>query len=207
MKNTITCKISIPKSKEEVATAIIKQLENLFETAELEDLTKLQKSLEPKVISPAKRELAKKIAGSDWVEPNLGRLLELQIANLQRIYERRRKLLADSITSTTVAEILGYENRSTVRDRKVAGKILGIREKGVYKYPIWQFDPEGENGIVDGFPEVLAALNVCDFTKLNWLNKSLKAFKDRTPIEILKNGGKEDIEDLIVEARGVAVAQ
>ena len=41
MKNTITYKISIPKLKEEAAKAIIKQLENLFEVAEPEDLTKL----------------------------------------------------------------------------------------------------------------------------------------------------------------------
>lgn len=204
MKNTITRKISIPKSKEEAATAIIKQVENLFEAAEPEDLTRLQKSLEPKVVFPAEREFAKKIAGKDWVEPNSGRLLELQIANLQRIYERRRKLLADSITSTTVAEILGCENRSTVRDRRMAGRILGIREKGVYKYPIWQFDPEGDDGIIDGFPEVLAALGVSDFTKLNWLCKVHLAFEGKTPVEMLKQG---EINAVIVEARAVGVAQ
>ena len=32
------------------------------------------------------------------------------------------------------------------------------------------------NGVLDGLPEVLAALDVSDFTKLNWFNKPHLAF-------------------------------
>jgi hypothetical protein len=103
LKNTIIRKVEISKSKEEAGTAIIKQIENLINAAEPEDLIKLQKSLEPKVVSPQERELVKKILGKDYVESSPSRLLELQLANLQRYYQRRRKLLADSITSTKVA--------------------------------------------------------------------------------------------------------
>jgi hypothetical protein len=39
------------------------------------------------------------------------------------------------------------------------------------------------------------------------LTKPLRAFEGRTPIEVLKSGNEEDIQDLIVEARGVGVAQ
>lgn len=204
MKNTIIKEVEIPKSKEEAATAIIKQIENLIEVAEPEDLVKLQRSLEPKVVSDQERELAKKIAGKDYVEPNPSRLLELQLANLQRYYQRRRKLLADSITSSKVAELLGCENRSTVRDRRLANRILGLKEKGVYKYPLWQFNPEGDDGTIDGFPEVLAALDVSDFTKLNWLCKPHLAFDGKTPVEMLKQG---EIDTVVIEARAVGVAQ
>jgi hypothetical protein len=202
MKNTITQKVEIPKSKEEAATVILKQLENLFEVAEPEDLIRIQQSLMPKVVSPEERELAKKIAGKDYVEPSPSRLLELQLGNLQRYYQRRRELLADSITSSKVAELLGCENRSTVRDRRLAKRILGIKDKGVYKYPLWQFDPEGDDGVIDGFPEVLAALDVSDFVKLNWLMKPHLAINGKTPVEILKQG---EIEAVVVEARAVGV--
>ncbi len=202
MKNTITQKIEIPKSKEAAATVILKQLENLFEVAELEDLIRIQQSLSPKVVSPEERELAKKIAGKDYVEPSPRRLLELQLGNLERYYQRRQELLADSITSTKVAELLGCENRSTVRDRRLAKSILGIKDKGVYKYPLWQFDPEGDDGVVDGFPEVLTALDVSDFTKLNWLMKPHLAFEGKTPVEMLKQG---EIEAVVVEARAVGM--
>ena len=202
MKNTITQKIEIPKSKAEAATVILKQLENLFEVAEPEDLIRIQQSLLPQVVSPKERELAKKIAGKDYVEPSPSRLLELQLSNLERYYQRRRELLADSITSTKVAELLGCENRSTVRDRRLAKRILGIKDKGVYKYPIWQFDPEGDDGILDGLPEVLDALDVSDFIKLNWLMKPHLAFEGKTPLEMLKQG---EIEAVITEARAVGV--
>ena len=186
MKNTITQKIEIPKSKAEAATVILKQLENLFEVAEPEDLIRIQQSLSPKVVSPQERELAKKIAGKDYVEPSPSKLLELQLGNLERYVKRRRELLADSITSTKVAELLGCENRSTVRDRRLAKRLLGIKDKGVYKYPLWQFDPEGDDGILDGLPEVLDALDVSDFIKLNWLMKPHLAFEGKTPLEMTR---------------------
>jgi hypothetical protein len=204
LKNTIIRKVEISKSKEEAGTAIIKQIENLINAAEPEDLVKLQKSLEPKVVSPQERELAKKILGKDYVESNPSRLLELQLANLQRYYQRRRKLLADSITSTKVAELLGCENRSTVRDRRIAKRILGLKDSGVYRYPLWQFDPEGDDGVIDGLTEVLAALDVSDFTKLNWLCKPHLAFEQKTPVEMLKQG---EIEAVVIEARAVGVGQ
>jgi hypothetical protein len=204
LKNTIIRKIEISKSKEEAGTAIIKQIENLINAAEPEDLIKLQKSLEPKVVSTQERELVKKILGKDYVESSPSRLLELQLGNLQRYYQRRRKLLADSITSTKVAELLGCENRSTVRDRRIAKKILGLKDSGVYKYPLWQFDPEGDDGVIDGLTEVLAALDVSDFTKLNWLCKPHLAFEQKTPVEMLKQG---EIEAVVIEARAVGVAQ
>ena len=201
MKNTIIREIEIPKSKQEVGTAILKQIANLIEVAEPEDLVRIQQSLLPKKVSPEERKLAKKIAGKDY---SSGRLLELQLANLERYYQRRRELLADSITSSKVAELLGCENRSTVRDRRLANRILGLKEKGVYKYPIWQFDPEGDDGVIDGLTEVLAALDVSDFTKLNWLCKPHLAFEKKTPIEMLKQG---EIKAVVIEARAVGVAQ
>jgi hypothetical protein len=204
LKNIIIKRIEIPKLKEEAATAIIEQIKNLIDVAEPEDLVKLQKSLEPKVVSPHERKLAKKILGKNYVEPNPSKLLELQLANLQRYYQRRCELLAQSITSSKAAELLGCENRSTVRDRRIAKKILGLKDKGVYKYPLWQFDPEGDDGLIDGLAEVLAALDVSDFTKLNWLCKPHLAFEQKTPVEMLKKG---EIKAVVIEARAVGVAQ
>lgn len=204
MKNAITKEVEIPKSKAEAAGAIFDLVQNLIEVAQKEDLERILQALAPKVVDPEKRELAKKIAGKDYVEPNPSRLLELELTNLQRYYQRRQELLADSITSSKVVELLGCENRSTVRDRRLAHKILGIKDKGVYKYPLWQFDPEGDDGVVDGLKEVLAALDVSDFAKLNWFSLPHLAFEGQTPIEILKQG---EVEALVVEARAVGVAQ
>ena len=84
---------------------------------------------------------------------------------------------------------------------------MGLKDNGVYKFPLWQFDPEGDDGVIDRLPELLKTLQISDFAKLNWLNKSLRAFEGRTPVEVLKIGDERNVEDLIVEARGVGVAQ
>ena len=47
------------------------------------------------MVSDTEKELAKKIAGKDYVE---GQSWELELANLERYYQRRRKLLEGSIT-------------------------------------------------------------------------------------------------------------
>lgn len=199
MKNTFIAEIEVPLSKHKVATAILKGIETLIAIAEPQHLEMLQHSLEPKVVSSAEKELAKEIAGKDYVE---GQTWELELANLERYYQRRRELLLGSITSSKVAELLGCRNRATVRDRRLANALLGVKDGGVYKYPLWQFDPEGDDGVINGLPEVLAALDVSDFIKLNWLNKPHLAFEGKTPIEMLKKG---EIESVVTEARAVGI--
>lgn len=199
MKNTFVAEIEVPKSKRKLATAILKRIEALLAVAEPEDLERLEKALEPKVVTAAEKELAKKIAGKDYVE---GRSFELELANLERYVKRRRELLEGSITSSKVTELLGCQNRATVRDRRLANTLLGIKDRGVYKYPLWQFDPEGDDGVIDGLPEVLTALDVSDFVKLNWFSKPHLAFEGQTPIEILKQG---QVEALVREARAVGL--
>ena len=131
----------------------------------------------------------------------------LELANLKRYYQRRRELLASSITTPQVAELIGCQAITTVHDRRKAGTLLGLKDSGVYKFPLWQFDPEGDDGVIDHLPELVKTLQISDFAKLNWLTKSLRAFGGRTPVEILRSGNDKDIEDLIIEAAGVGVAQ
>jgi hypothetical protein len=204
MKNTVIQQIEVPKSKEDLARVILRSVEACIVQSSPEALQRIVRAIEPKVISEESRALAKKIAGDDYVE---GNLVLLELANLERYYERRRQLLENSITTPQVAKIIGCQAITTVHDRRKAKTLLGLKDNGVYKFPLWQFDPEGDDGVINGFPEVLSALNVSDFAKLNWFNKPHRAFDGLTPIEILKKGELEDVEDLVIEARAVGVAQ
>ncbi len=187
----------VPDSKKESIKQVTRLLESLMAIADAEDLANLAVALQPKRVSDEEIELAKEIAGDDYSdEPSW----HLELANLHRLYERRRRLLAKSLTSTEVAELLDWKTRKTIHDKLKAKDILGIKDKGVYKFPLWQFDPEGDDGILDGLSQVLKALEVSDFTKLNWLSKPHPAFDNQTPIEILKQG---NIDDVVIEARGV----
>ncbi|MEO0924251.1 MAG: hypothetical protein AAFY63_00090 [Cyanobacteria bacterium J06643_13] len=204
MKNTVIHSIEVPQDRDEIAATLLHHVAASLAEANPKHLQQIAESLEPKVVDPEKKALAKKIAGDDYSEGNLA---VLELANLERYYQRRRELLARSITTPEVAKLIGCQAITTVHDRRKAGTLLGLKDNGVYKFPLWQFDPEGDDGVIDRLPELLKTLQISDFTKLNWLSKPLRAFEGRTPVEILKSGNEEDIEDLIVEARGVGVAQ
>jgi hypothetical protein len=204
MKNTVTHQIEVPKDKDEITKTILHHVEASISEASPEHLQQIVESLKPKVVDPDKKALAKKIAGDDYSEGNLA---VLELANLERYYQRRRELLARSITTPEVAKLIGCQAITTVHDRRKAGTLLGLKDNGVYKFPLWQFDPEGDDGVIDRLPELIKTLQISDFAKLNWLMKPSRAFEDRTPIEVLKSGNEEDVKDLIVEARGVGVAQ
>lgn len=204
MKNTVIHSIEVPQDRDEIAATLLHHVAASLTEASTEHLQQIAKSLKPKVIDPEKKALAKKIAGDDYSEGNLA---VLELANLERYYQRRRELLARSITTPEVAKLIGCQAITTVHDRRKAGTLLGLKDNGVYKFPLWQFDPEGDDGVIDRLPELLKSLQISNFAKLNWLSKPLRAFEGRTPVEILKSGNEEDIEDLLVEARGVGVAQ
>lgn len=201
MKNTVVQQIEVPKSKEKIAKIILKSVEAALAESSSEQLQSLVQSIQPQIISSESRALAKEIAGEDYRE---GNSVLLELANLERYYQRRRQLLADSITTPQAAKIIGCQAITTVHDRRKANSLIGLKDNGVYKFPLWQFDPEGDDGVIDGLPEVLAALDISSFRKLNWLTKPHRAMGGLTPIEMLKQGV---VEDVVIEARAVGVGQ
>ncbi len=204
MKNTVVHSIEVPQDKDEIAKTLLHHVAASISEASPEHLQRIIDALKPKVIDPEKKALAKKIARANYSEGNLA---VLELANLERYYQRRRELLANSITTREVAKLIGCQAITTVHDRRKAGTLLGLKDNGVYKFPLWQFDPQGDDGVIDRLSELLKTLQISNFAKLNWLSKPLRAMSGRTPVEILKSGNEKEIEDLIVEARGVGVAQ
>lgn len=89
------------------------------------------------------------------------------------------------------------------RDRLKRGKILGIMENGRYLFPAWQFDAQGDNGMVPGLLRVLKALDVTPIAQAAWLVRPHPAFEGRTPLDVLKAGDVARVEH---EAYGVGSA-
>jgi hypothetical protein len=73
------------------------------------------------------------------------------------LFETRRDLLIDALTAPQVAKLLGVSWQKPlngVRDRT----LLGVLDRGAYRFPVWQFDAQGEDGVLPGLPNVLDAL-------------------------------------------------
>jgi hypothetical protein len=126
---------------------------------------------------------------------------DLAISTLQRSFDRRREILQNSLTTPEVEHLLGT-SRQAVNDRVRCGSLLAIRENGKLRYPIWQFDAAGPDRVITGLPEVIRALSVPAFSKMNWLTRPNPILEDRTPLQALRCG---DVERVLGTARSVGI--
>lgn len=113
----------------------------------------------------------------------------------------RGRLLEDSLTAPQVARLLGC-SRQTPLTRLEAGSLLAVYDRGAWRFPAWQFDPEGPDGVVARLSGVLLALDgLSPFAKLVWFTRPNPYLEGRPPIEALRAGEVERVEQ---EARAVA---
>ena len=174
--------------------AILQDLDVTEQQQVLDSLEQIQQLSQGSIQSP----FALRLAGRTF---SAQEKLELELDSLFSYFQRRRELLENSLTASEVADLLGI-SRQTPHDRLKNRTLLGVLDRGAYRFPIWQFDAEGPDGVIEGFPEVLRALNVSDFAKLSWLVRPNPILDGLTPIAALKKGLKERV---IQEAVGVGV--
>jgi len=175
-------------------------LDNVLKSLEPAELTELHDRLLEALHKEAKgekSELIQKFSTRKFT--NKERAL-LEFATLYRFFEKRRQLLTDALTPSQVAELFEC-SRQTPHDRRVKGTLLGLLDNGVWKFPAWQFDAAGPNGVVDGLPEILTALKqLSNFGKLSWLTHPNSVLKGTSPIDALKEGRRQEV---LEEAIGV----
>lgn len=130
----------------------------------------------------------------------------LELSNLERSFEQRRHLLEGALSVEQVQKVLGCKTRQTVHDRRKAGTLLGVMEGGVWKFPFWQFDANGPDGVVAGLPAVLKALGqyapVSQLQKASFLIKPSPYFGGDSALQALKRGR---VDDVVALACGVGV--
>jgi hypothetical protein len=127
---------------------------------------------------------------------------EAEVEVQRRSFARRRELLADALSASQVAALLGT-SRQTPHDRLTSGTLLAVRDRGVYRFPRWQFDPNGDDGVVPGLPAVIRALDVPPLAKVAWLTRANPLLDGATPLACLHAGQTERVVAL---ARAVGLA-
>ncbi len=165
------------------------ELETVLESI-AQGLESSESSITPEEASP----FARPVSASRRVED------ELEL--LMRSFERRRALLAGSLTAPQVAKLLNT-TRQTPHDRVKAGTLLAVMDRGALRFPTWQFDPEGPDGAIDGLPDVIRALEITPLAKISWLTRPNDVFDGKSPLELLRDGQAERV---IRQARGVGIA-
>ena len=111
---------------------------------------------------------------------------------LERSFRHRQQLLAGALSTTQVATLL-KTSRQTPHDRIASGSLLAVMDRGALRFPAWQFDPDGPDGVVAGLPRVLRALEVSPMVKVSWLTRANSVLDGATPLAALKAGRGEEV--------------
>ncbi len=202
MADRLTFRISTPAPtakgaaakarQKKAATRTVEALQHLLEQSSPEDLEsvsfRIERALESPEVPEERRELVAELTGGR--EYGRQERSALEMATLARSFRRRKELLEGALTAPKVAKLLDT-TRQTPHDRVRSGTLLAVLDRGVWRFPAWQFDPEGPDGVVEGLPDVLQTLHTSPLAKTSWLVRPNQYLEGRTPLETLKEGRKE----------------
>ncbi|MDJ0693812.1 helix-turn-helix domain-containing protein [Mastigocoleus sp. MO_188.B34] len=125
----------------------------------------------------------------------------LEKTALFNFFKWRQELLQDSLSAPEVAALLNT-SRQTPHDRLKKNTLIAVQDEGKWKFPKWQFDHLGPDGVIDGLPDVLKTLNVPALSKISWLTKTNQELGGITPIAALQKGEKDRV---VAEAKCVGI--
>ena len=190
-----TAKGAAAKARQKkAATRTVEALQRLLEQSSPEDLesvsSRIERALESPEVPEERRELVAELTGGR--EYGRQEKSALEMATLARSFRRRKELLEGALTAPKVAKLLDT-TRQTPHDRVRSGTLLAVLDRGVWRFPAWQFDPEGPDGVVEGLPDVLQMLHTSPLAKASWLVRPNQYLEGRTPLETLKEGRKEAV--------------
>jgi hypothetical protein len=130
------------------------------------------------------------------------RAVQVRLESLMREFAERRRLLQDTISSTQVARLLAT-TRQTPIDRLHQGTLLAMRDGGSWRFPLWQFDPAGPDGVVNGLPDVLREVGPNPFAQTSWLIDPQAQLDGESPLAVLRRGDVDRVLALAAQIGAV----
>ena len=115
----------------------IESLESLLKDLrpdEVECVVSSLKRLKEETTPSPEEAFVQTLVGRTYTEPEK---LELELESLFRYFQQRRQLLKGALTAPHVAKLLGT-SRQTPHDRLKGQTLLGVLDKGTYRFPAWQ---------------------------------------------------------------------
>ena len=169
----------------------------LFDRFRPEELEKIAESVQEVIAVPAEEteraRFVREFAGARAYSPE--ERVVLRFETLARAFTLRDELLKDSLTAPEVAQLLRV-SRQTPHDRVESGTLLAVLDKGALRFPQWQFDPNGPDGVVAGLPRVVRSLRAMPaLAKVNWFVRANPYLEGRRPIDALRQGDVERVLD------------
>ena len=181
--------IALPAPRRKTVDAVMETIReslNLLSEREVKQFARyVHDAQAEKANSAARAELVSAL--TDGKEYNSAERVALASVAQARGFARRKALLEGALTAPEVARLLGT-SRQTPHDRVKSKTLLAVPDGGAARFPLWQFDAAGPNGVIAGLPDVLRALNVPPYSQAAWLTRPNAQLQERTPLEELKRG-------------------
>jgi excisionase family DNA binding protein len=182
-----------PRNKREAAQRLSAAAQSLGELLPAEELADLAVETELAVGGPGRESAGVSVLTGEAL-PARADVAAAHLRNVQRAFLQRRQMLAETITVKEAADLLGI-GRQSLHDRLKSASLLAVKDRGQWRFPLWQFDPEGPDGILDGLPETLRALRgpISDVGKVRWFLMPKDALDGDTPLNALRAGNADDV--------------
>ena len=195
---TITRKLDIPRQKISPGDKLLSVFQTLLDEESPAILAEIADSLNRVQNSEDSDDEFVKLLSDKEYSPQERKKLHIQ--NILNSFNYRRELLKDTVDVNQVMEILDYDSRQAPLNRLKAGSLIAIKDNKKWWFPLWQFDANTSDGIIDGLSRVLKALDCSTIAKVSWLVNPSPYFGGMSPLEMLKAG---DVERVVESAQSV----
>jgi hypothetical protein len=197
---TVTRKLNIPRQKISPGDKLLSIFQTLLDDESPAILSAIADSLQHiRDHESSGDEFVKLLSVQEYPTEERKRL---HIQNVINSFNYRRELLKDTVDVNQVMEILGYDSRQAPLNRLKAGSLIAIKDNQKWWFPLWQFDANTSDGIVDGLSRVLKALDCSNLAKVSWFVNPNPYFEGQTPLEMLKSG---EVERVVESAQSVGL--
>jgi hypothetical protein len=132
-------------------------------------------------------ELYRRLTGEE--PPEHGEQVTLRVSGLLRAFERRRRLLADSLGEDDLYRLTPISPERSAGWERVPRRLFAIKDFEEWRFPTFQFDPESPDGTIPGLSAVLAELEpVPVFSQLGWFTLQQAELGGMEPWRALRTG-------------------
>lgn len=125
--------------------------------------------------------------------------LRVTIQAEREISASRNLILGDSLSAEDAAAASG-RSRQNLEALRRSNRVVALRVGHRWRYPAWQFDPDGVGGVLNGIRDVIAGLRLSPAGTALWLIQPSPMLKGERPIDRLRKGQVDEVVRIAEES-------